>query len=61
MKTVGPEDQAITFPMLNLAVTLYHLKRDDEAEQLTSEVLRIREETFGKESLPVGKLGFPYC
>ena len=55
-KTVGPDDQSITFPMLHLAVTLYNLKRDEEAEQLALEVLHIREKSFGKDSLPVGKL-----
>lgn len=55
-KTVSPEDQSITFPMLHLAVTLYHLNRDEEAEQLALKVLRIREKAFGKDSLPVGRL-----
>lgn len=55
-KTVGPDDQSISFPMLDLAVTLYQLKRNEEAEQLALEVLRIREKAFGKDSLPVGKL-----
>lgn len=41
--------------MLHLAVTLYHLKNDEEAEKLALEVLRIREKAFGKNSLPVGK------
>ncbi|XP_043813429.1 uncharacterized protein LOC110617188 isoform X4 [Manihot esculenta] len=54
-KTVSPEDQSITFPMLHLAVTLYHLNRDEEAEQLALKVLRIREKAFGKDSLPVGE------
>lgn len=57
-KTVSPDDQSITFPMLNLAVTLYSLNRNEEAEQLALEVLRVREKAFGKESLPVGKLLF---
>lgn len=57
-KTVGPDDQSISFPMLHLAVTLYHLKQNEEAEQLALEVLRIREKAFGKDSLPVGKLVF---
>lgn len=56
MKTMGPDDQSITFPMLHLAVTLYHLKQDEEAEQLALKALQIREAAFGKESLPVGKL-----
>lgn len=50
------DDQSITFPMLLLAVTLYHLKQDEEAEQFALEVLRIREKAFGVDSLPVGKL-----
>uniref|UniRef100_A0A7N2MH98 Uncharacterized protein n=1 Tax=Quercus lobata TaxID=97700 RepID=A0A7N2MH98_QUELO len=54
-KTVGPDDQSITFPMLHLAVTLYNLKRDEEAEQLALEVLHIREKAFGKDCLPVGE------
>lgn len=57
-KTVEPDDQSITFPMLHLAVTLYHLRRDEEAEQLALEVLRIRENAFGEDSLPVGKSWF---
>lgn len=55
IKTAGPDDQSITVPMLNLSVALYNLKRDDEAEQLALEVLRIREKAFGKDCLPVGK------
>lgn len=55
IKTVSPDDQSITFPMLHLAVTLYRLNRDEEAEQLALEVLRIREKAFGIYSLPVGK------
>eukprot|EP00257_Ricinus_communis_P017943 XP_015576515.1 uncharacterized protein LOC8268186 isoform X3 [Ricinus communis] len=55
MKTVSPEDQSVTFPMLQLAMTLYNLNRDEEAEQLAVEVLRIREKAFGKDSLPVGE------
>lgn len=54
-KNVPPDDPSITFPMLHLAVTLYNLHRDEEAESLAADVLRIREEAFGKESLPVGK------
>lgn len=57
-KTVAPEDQSFTAPMLHLAVTLYHLKRDEEAERLALEAVRIRENAFGKQSLPVGKLIF---
>ncbi|KAA8533580.1 hypothetical protein F0562_030986 [Nyssa sinensis] len=55
MKTVDPDDQSITFPMLHLAVTLYNLNQDDEAEKLALEVLHIREKAFGEESLPVGE------
>ncbi|CAD5194138.1 unnamed protein product [Musa acuminata subsp. malaccensis] len=55
LRTVGPKDQSITVPMLHLAVTLYNLDRDEEAERLTLEVVRIREDAFGKESLPVGE------
>ncbi|KAK4793731.1 hypothetical protein SAY86_024166 [Trapa natans] len=55
MRTVAPDDQSITFPMLHLAVTLYNLKRDEEAEQLAIDVIRIREKAFGKDSLPVGE------
>lgn len=54
-KTVSPDDQSITFPMLNLAVTLYNLNQNEEAEQLALEVLLIREKAFGKDSLPVGE------
>lgn len=53
-KSVGSDDQSITFPMLNLAVTLSQLNRDEEAEQIALQVLRIRENAFGKDSLPVG-------
>lgn len=52
--SVGSEDQSITFPMLNLAVTLSQLNRDEEAEQIALKVLRIREKAFDKDSLPVG-------
>lgn len=55
MKNVPPDDPSITFPMLHLAVTLYNLHRDEEAERLAADVLRIREQAFGKESLPVGE------
>ncbi|KAK9145655.1 hypothetical protein Sjap_005558 [Stephania japonica] len=54
-KAVEPDDQSITIPMLHLAVTLYHLNRDTEAEHLALEVVRIREEAFGRESLLVGE------
>lgn len=53
-KSVGSDDQSITFPMLNLAVTLSQLNRDEEAEQIALQVLRIRENAFGKDSLPIG-------
>lgn len=59
-KTVSPDDQSITFPMLNLAVTLYNLNQNEEAEQLALEVLLIREKAFGKDSLPVGELCLHY-
>ena len=42
MKSVGSNDPSLTFPMLQLAVTLFNLKRDKEAEKLAIEVLRIR-------------------
>lgn len=54
-RTVAQDDQSITFPMLHLAVTLYNLKRDEEAEQLAVDVVRIREKAFGEDSLPVGE------
>ncbi|XP_020251830.1 nephrocystin-3 isoform X1 [Asparagus officinalis] len=54
-KSVGPTDQSITVPMLHLAVALYHLKKDEEAESFALEVARIRENAFGKESLPVAE------
>lgn len=57
-KTVELNEQSISVPMLHLAVTLYHLRQDDEAEHLASEVVRIREEAFGKNSLLVGKWTF---
>ncbi|KAL2558740.1 Tetratricopeptide repeat (TPR)-like superfamily protein [Forsythia ovata] len=55
METVPPDDQSITFPMLHLAITLYNLHRDEEAEKLALDVLRIREKAFGRESLPTGE------
>ncbi|XP_042459209.1 uncharacterized protein LOC122042887 isoform X1 [Zingiber officinale] len=55
LKSVGPKDQSITVPMLHLAVTLYNLKRDEEAELIAIEVVHIRENAFGKASLPVGE------
>ncbi|XP_022891097.1 nephrocystin-3 [Olea europaea var. sylvestris] len=55
MKTVPPDDQSLTFPMLHLAITLYNLNRDEEAEKLALDVLRIREKAFGRESLPTGE------
>ncbi|XVF53372.1 hypothetical protein PTKIN_Ptkin05aG0094100 [Pterospermum kingtungense] len=51
----GPDNPSVTFPMLHLAVTLYHLKRDEEAEQIALEALHIRERAFGNDSLPVGE------
>lgn len=54
-KTVGVKDQSITVPMLHLAIVLYNLKRDKEAERYALEALNIREEAFGMQSLPVGK------
>ncbi|XP_049393488.1 uncharacterized protein LOC125857879 isoform X1 [Solanum stenotomum] len=54
-KNVSPDDQSITFPMLHLAVTLYNLNRNEEAEKHALEVLRIRERAFGENSLPVGE------
>lgn len=56
MRAVPPDDQSITFPMLHLAVTLYNLNRDEEAEKFALNALHIRERSFGAESLPVGKL-----
>lgn len=55
LRSVGPKDQSITVPMLHLAVTLYNLKRDEEAERIAIEVVHIRENAFGKASLPVGE------
>ncbi|XP_010318032.1 uncharacterized protein [Solanum lycopersicum] len=54
-QNVSPDDQSITFPMLHLAVTLYNLNRNEEAEKHALEVLRIRERAFGEDSLPVGE------
>ena len=59
MKTVPPDDQSITFPMLHLAVVLYNLNRDEEAENFALNALLIREKAFGEESLPVGELCLP--
>lgn len=56
MKKVPPDDPSITYPMLHLAITLYSLNRDKEAESLALEVLRVREVAFGEESPLVGKL-----
>lgn len=53
-KTVGPNDQSVTVPMLQLAIALYHLKKDEEAERFALEAVRIREHAFGEETLPVG-------
>lgn len=58
-KTVAPNDQSITVPMLHLAIVLYHLKKDEEAEDLALEAVRIREDAFGEESLPVGEHNVP--
>ncbi|KAL5145681.1 Nephrocystin-3 [Glycine soja] len=55
IKQKGTDDQSISFPMLYLAVSLYHLKKDEDAEKFALEVLRIREKAFGKGSLPVGE------
>ncbi|WOL12434.1 hypothetical protein Cni_G21201 [Canna indica] len=55
LRTVGPKDQSISVPMLHLAVTLYNLRRDEEAEHLALEAVHLREDAFGKESLPVGE------
>ncbi|CAI0452487.1 unnamed protein product [Linum tenue] len=49
------DDGSITFPMLQLAVTLYHLRRDDEAEKVALEALHIRQKAFGKDSIPAGE------
>ncbi|KAF3432799.1 hypothetical protein FNV43_RR23901 [Rhamnella rubrinervis] len=54
-KTVRPDDPSITFPMLHLAVNLYHLRRDEEAEKIALKALHIRENAFGKDSLPVAE------
>ncbi|KMZ66141.1 hypothetical protein ZOSMA_2G01530 [Zostera marina] len=54
-KTVGVKDQSITVPMLHLAIVLYNLKRDKEAERYALEALNIREEAFGMQSLPVAE------
>lgn len=55
-RTSRPDDPSVSFPMLHLAVTLYHLKRDEEAVELAKDALLIREKAFGEDSLPVGKL-----
>lgn len=55
VKTVPSNDQSITFPMLQLAVVLYNLNQDEEAEKLALNALHIREKAFGAESLPVGE------
>lgn len=54
-RTLRPDDPSISFPTLHLAVTLYHLKRDEEAEDLAKDALLIREKAFGEDSLPVGE------
>lgn len=53
--SVDRDDQSITDPMLRLAIILYRLNRDEEAENLALEVVRLRENSYGKESLPVGE------
>ncbi|MCL7041331.1 hypothetical protein MKW94_000653 [Papaver nudicaule] len=53
-KAVELIDQSISVSMLHLVVTLYHLSWDDEADHLALEVVRIRGEAFGKDSLFVG-------
>ncbi|RYR41588.1 hypothetical protein Ahy_A08g037994 [Arachis hypogaea] len=55
IKQKGSDDQFVSFPMLQLAVTLHHLKQDEEAEKLALDALRIREKAFGEDSLPVGE------
>ncbi|KAK8916398.1 hypothetical protein KSP39_PZI022960 [Platanthera zijinensis] len=52
---VDRDDQLITVPMLHLAVIMYLLNRDEEAENFALEVVRLREKSYGKESLPVGE------
>ncbi|KAI3807993.1 hypothetical protein L1987_23933 [Smallanthus sonchifolius] len=54
-RSVGPDDPSITFVMLQLAVILYNMNHDEEAEQLALEVLRVREKAFGDTSIPVGE------
>ncbi|KZV46055.1 nephrocystin-3 [Dorcoceras hygrometricum] len=54
-KNAPPGDPSITFPMLNLAVVLFNLHRYEEAERLAMDVLHLRENAFGKESVPVGE------
>ncbi|KAL5719043.1 hypothetical protein ACHQM5_011877 [Ranunculus cassubicifolius] len=49
------EDPSISVPMLSLAITLYHLKRDIEAEHFALEALKIRERAFGENSLLVAE------
>lgn len=65
-RTVEPDDPSITFVMLQLAITLYNMNQDEEAEKLALEVLRVREKAFGDTSVPVGKpvilsLSFFFC
>ncbi|KAG9447847.1 hypothetical protein H6P81_013975 [Aristolochia fimbriata] len=54
-KTAEPDDHSISVPMLHLAVALYHLHQDEEAERLALEAVRIREKTYGNLSLAVGE------
>ncbi|KAF6146013.1 hypothetical protein GIB67_033372 [Kingdonia uniflora] len=54
-KSTDPLEQSITVPMLHLAVILYNLNRDEEAEHFALEAVRLREEAFGTDSLLVGE------
>ncbi|KAG0493973.1 hypothetical protein HPP92_004967 [Vanilla planifolia] len=47
-----PKDQSVL--MLHLAVTLYHLRQDEEAEKLALEVVQVREESFERNLYPLG-------
>ncbi|CAH9069989.1 unnamed protein product [Cuscuta europaea] len=55
LKALPPDDQAVSFPLLHLAITLYNLNQVEEAEKYALEALHIREKAFGKDSLPVGE------
>ncbi|KAG0491890.1 hypothetical protein HPP92_005288 [Vanilla planifolia] len=48
-----PKDQSVL--MLHLAVTLYHLRQDEEAEKLALEVVQVREESFERNLYPLVK------